>query len=146
MRLAPLARATADDPTDGFTLDPNLDTIVQGPEATQDTASAMAEALVTRLGSVDLVIGPMALLDAAAATPQGQQRQLEARAAIEEQQVRVVAAWSDDDGRAVAEDLCQQEALAEALAAIGLAADCEAAPMGENEAGFLYQVRERVSG
>lgn len=152
VRLAPLAQATADDPFDGFSTDPNLDAIIAGPPNGQDTAETMATWQVTRPGQADLVVGPLALLEAEASTAGGEARRLVATLALNDQPVAVVATWRSDAGDALAE-LCEGDgidegsATATALVAAGVPELCPG-PAGladDQLAGFLYQVRERVS-
>ena len=150
VRLGPLAFATAGDPISADTLAFGLGDIVDGPVGGQGTAAEMAIDLATRSGSVDLVVGPMALLRGTAGSAAGTTRKLVAETALNDQPVAVVVAARTEKGASLG-DLCAGDSpsiegtdTARALDALGLDELCTEVP-DDSLAGLLWQVRRNVT-
>ncbi|HRW39726.1 MAG: hypothetical protein KDB04_03970 [Acidimicrobiales bacterium] len=150
-RLLPIARtyATDDDPD---TLDAaGLRDLVESPVGAQRDARQGATSLATAPGRLNLVVGPREVLASEAASAQGQNRGLvvaspgpSARASI------VVAGRRAGDTDAVADAVCGRPGGAAteveaSLREVGASTRCEGDRVSEQLAGFLYQVREKVS-
>jgi len=117
--------------------------VVSSPADPQTDAGDQAGFLTTRVGSLDMVAGPEALMKRQTATAAGKSRSLKIIASNPESTMTVVLAVRS--GRKGVDALtCKDlpDAAKDALAAAGLAA-CTGSP-DDALAGFLYQVQKKV--
>ncbi|MFN8019056.1 MAG: hypothetical protein U0P45_13170 [Acidimicrobiales bacterium] len=138
-RLAPIVKST--NRGDLPALTSQVRDLVDSPQLGQGDAAEMADRMVTQPGSVDLVVGPAALLAKAMGTPQGKARGIAMRIPDPLAEAMVVLATVPDAKAPSATAICRA-AVAE-LAGAG-AGSCGGTLLTEKLAGLLYQVHERV--
>lgn len=144
-RLAPVARTFADG-DDYETLDVDgLRKILNSPPADQRDAGTQAKAIVTTLGSLDLVTGPNDLLADASRTERGKGLGLRVLSPSPASRLAVVLATRSggDLGKLAKACDAQPKVLTAQAKAVGLQ-PCEGTRSNVKLAGFLYQVRKKV--
>lgn len=140
-RLAPLAASLSPDlAPDGLRAE-DLRRIVES--TTQDEAATMARA-ATQPGLVGMVVGPKGLLDRVADTAQGKARALGVEVLAPRTTATIVL--TSRAGRDLGDlaEACDVDEVAAALRAAGVV-PCEDGRGKDDRAGFLYQVRKKVS-
>lgn len=144
-RLAPVARTFADgDDYETLRVD-ELQDVVSSPPAGQTDAATQARAIVTTLGSLNLVAGPNDLLLRSARTTRGKELGLRVLSPTPANRLAVVLSTRQggDLGKLAKACTAQAEVLAAQASAVGLQ-PCEGGRSNVDLAGFLYQVRKKV--
>jgi hypothetical protein len=138
-RIAPIVAALGLDDFDALAAE--IDDLVDGPTRGQDDATSMAKQLVTTPGALDAVIAPEGTAQRQASTPQGQAREVSVLSPTPASAATIVVATAPGGDAPDVEQLC--EVATEPIEAIGLVA-CRGSLLGDELAGLLYQVHERV--
>jgi len=147
-RLSPLAQTLAED-LDPASLSPAAQGLVLGPVQGQFDAATMATQLVTFPGRSNFVVGPAAVLEARVQTEQGRARQLTVTDPAPAAAATIVIAPRRDGGADRVVDACdpddESSGFSDALRVVGATKRCAGTLADEQLAGFLFQVREKVS-
>jgi len=150
-RLLPVARtyATDDDPA---TLDAaGLRALIESPVGGQRDARRMARSLATAPGRLSLVVGPGDVLASEAQSAQGRARALLVASPSPTTRASIVAAGRrSGQTDEIAEAVCDRDTgsmteVQAILSGVGATTFCEGELATDQLAGFLYQVREKVS-